>query len=70
MFQICKPYPLHYPHIHLGICLLIQNYPKVQLPSLLSVTIILLYSEEGLQQTEKNLRGESISFASPSLLVL
>lgn len=33
MFQICKPYPLRHLHIHLGICLLMQNYPKVQIPS-------------------------------------
>lgn len=32
LLQICKHTLLHYLHIHLGLCLLMQNCPKVQLP--------------------------------------
>ena len=77
MFQICKPYPLHYLHIHLGICLLMQNYPKVQLPSFchrrrifLSAISTPLCSKRSFQQAEKNLQGEGIIFASLSVQVL
>lgn len=50
MFQICKPHPLHYLHIHLGICLLMQNYPKVQLPSF-CCGLATCYQHSPLQQT-------------------
>lgn len=50
MFQICKLNPFHYLHIHLGICLLMQNYPKVQIPSFCH-RLAICYQHPLLQQT-------------------
>lgn len=49
MFQICKPYPLHHLHIHLGICLLMQNCSEVQLPSFCH-RLAICYQPSSLQQ--------------------